>query len=710
MIKKLAYILLLFCPAFCLAQSKIDSLQKELKLAVSDTQRIKILMLCATAYGSNEPEKSLEFVNKADAITNAPDYPVDRKEFKKFKAQVLRGQGVAYYFLGEYNPALDKLHKSLALYQELKNDEGQAGIYGWIGNAHYSKGDFQKALEAMLQSLKLQEKMGSLAGLAGSMNGVANIYRSQHDLKKALEYYYKSLELRLQTGDSINIAYSYNNIGLIYAETDSLSKSLACHLKCLRIVERFEDKKGMANSYGNIGEIYNKKKQYKEALASLFKSLKISEEISDKNGICASYSDIGKTYYNSGDLKNALSWYLKGFETAKEIGDKDAQKDCAYGLAVANYSLKDFKNAASYLEQYTSLKDSLLNQSNIRNIEEMQTRFETEKKEKEIELLQKDQNIRELQLSEQEANIKRQRILIYSVVGGLLLVVGLIFFIWKSYREKKKINQGLEKKNIEISIQKDLIAEKNLLITDSIDYARTIQQAVLPSDGQIEAAFPHSFKVFLPKDIVSGDFYWLHEKEDTWLFAVVDCTGHGVPGAFMSVMAYNMLENIVSGKEDLRPAHILDQLNRSVLSILHQEHETSSAKYGMDISLIAFDKRARKLQFAGAHNSLIIIKPNSTFAEYKADRTTVGMAQQKFTNHEIIAASGDMLYLFTDGYADQRGGPDNRKYFLSEFKKLLTTLAPFDPDEQKMKLTNVFDNWKGKKDQIDDVLIVGIKV
>lgn len=707
------------------AQVKPDSLQRLLNAAQADTEKVKLLLKIAMHYGSNDPEKALAYASRAAALAESAHFDQDTVVNAGFKAMAYRSQGMAHYFLGDYPKAIERLNKAVNLFEKAGDGEGLAGAYGWLGNTYYSKADFEKALEALLRALKIQEKLNNRAGIGASMNGIANIYHRQHNLAKALEYYFKSLVIKRETTDSVNVAYCYNNIGLAYAEAGNLAQSLEYHLKCLRLVEKHQDKKGMANSYGNIGELYMKQEKFADALTYLFKSLAISQEISDRNGIAASYYAIGLARSAMGELKKALEALAQALAVSQEIGDLDATKDAHRELALVYKRLGDYPFALRHLENYMQIKDSLMNEGNIRNLEEMQTRFETEKKEQEIQLLQKDQHIRELQLSEQQANINRQRIVIYSATGGLLLVVALIFFIWKSYREKQRINTGLERKNKEIHLQKELIEEKNTLITDSIDYARNIQQAILPSDQAICAHLPDAFIFFQPKDIVSGDFYWMKAcPGDKVLFAAVDCTGHGVPGAFMSVMAYNMLENILADKHITQPALILDALNRSVLETLRQDNENATAKYGMDISLICWDKRAMQVEFAGAHNPLLIVSSQAqaggrvaqaaatplSLTEVKADKTTMGLAREKFTGHTFPVNRGDMLYLFTDGYADQKGGPQRKKFFGASLRNLLKDISHLPCGEQRQKLSDTLEAWKGSCEQIDDILVTGVRI
>ena len=302
--------------------------------------------------------------------------------------------------------------------------------------------------------------------------------------------------------------------------------------------------------------------------------------------------------------------------------------------------------------------------------------------------------------------------------------------------QKQKVNKELDEKNKAISEQKKLVEDKNQLITDSIEYAKSIQDVILPSEELLNTNLEDWFVFFKPKDLVSGDFYWAKPVKDKIFIAVIDCTGHGVPGAFMSLMAFNMLENIILMKEFSQPSLILDELNAQVVSILHQQTENASAKYGMDITLIEIDRKKNKVEFAGAHNPLLILSQNENFSpvgempkaegegksdtlrhkavnllsEIKADKTTIGMALQKFTNHTLTVKKGDMLYLFTDGYPDQKGGPFNKKFFSTTFKELLASVSQRNCKEQQETLKSTFNSWKGSTEQIDDVLVMGIRI
>ncbi|HRG37981.1 MAG TPA: two-component regulator propeller domain-containing protein [Bacteroidia bacterium] len=303
-----------------------------------------------------------------------------------------------------------------------------------------------------------------------------------------------------------------------------------------------------------------------------------------------------------------------------------------------------------------------------------------------------------------------------------VIVVSAIFicaFIYLKVRERKlrRENIILEKRVAErtiiISKQKDEIERKNNVIIDSIEYAKNIQQSILPTRQELNQFFPEHFILNKPKDIVSGDFYWFRETSDRILIAVADCTGHGVPGAFMSFMGYNLLNETINEKPKGNPAELLNILNRKVLDSLKQHDTNTSAKYGMDIALVAVNKNRNSLEFSGAHNSLMIFRGKEHF-QLKADRLSVGSSVREdittFTNHIFELQKGDMMYLYTDGYPDQTGGPDNKKFFANPFRELLQSISEMDEEQQCTILDETMLKWRGPKSQIDDIMVVGIRI
>jgi serine phosphatase RsbU (regulator of sigma subunit) len=296
---------------------------------------------------------------------------------------------------------------------------------------------------------------------------------------------------------------------------------------------------------------------------------------------------------------------------------------------------------------------------------------------------------------------------------GFALVLALSFIIFKGYRNKQNANVLLEEKGVLIENQKQLVDQKNVKITDSINYAKRIQQAILPSKKLIKSILPDSFVFFRPKDIVSGDFYWIHRIDDNQIiFAVVDCTGHGVPGALMSIMGYNLLEQIVKEHHIYEPAEILNELSSLIVEALKQTNGINSGKESMDIALCKIDYKYKELEYAGAHNPLYLIR-DGELSETKGSRRSVGINLPHtvpFLNHKINLEKGDCLYIFSDGYADQFGGPDNEKFYYEPFRELLLNIFNECMEVQENKLDFTITNWMGTRSQIDDILVLGVRV
>jgi serine phosphatase RsbU (regulator of sigma subunit)/ligand-binding sensor domain-containing protein len=264
----------------------------------------------------------------------------------------------------------------------------------------------------------------------------------------------------------------------------------------------------------------------------------------------------------------------------------------------------------------------------------------------------------------------------------------------------------------EIRLQKDMIQEKNKELTDSIFYAQRIQQSILPDELQIRKGLDHYFILFKPKDIVSGDFYWYSKQNDSVLWAVVDCTGHGVPGGFMSMLGSGLLNQIVNEELRLQPDEILNHLRDRVITALKQTGAYGESKDGMDITLCHYTPSSRHLQFAGAHNSLYIIR-NGEMIELNGNKQPIGIHigdKKNFTLHERELKSGDSIFMSSDGYADQFGGPKGKKFKSSNFEKLLVKISTQDTVSQKTELETAFNSWKEGYEQLDDVCVFGIKI
>jgi len=310
---------------------------------------------------------------------------------------------------------------------------------------------------------------------------------------------------------------------------------------------------------------------------------------------------------------------------------------------------------------------------------------------------------------------------VFLVFPTLIIVMGYFFLTNINAKYEDKINalvNELENKNNLLEHQKkeiqsalNIIEDKNQKITDSILYAKRIQNTFLPSTEAIQSIIPHSFILYLPRDIVSGDFYWVQQIDDLQIIIAADCTGHGVPGAFVSILGTTLLDDIILMRNVFKPSDILDELRTQVKRSLNQSGKSDEQKDGMDIAVCVIDTKTNQIQFSGAHNSLYIIR-NQQIIELKADRQPIGVfiKEKPFTNHECMLQPNDAIYLFSDGYVSQFGGNKGDKFKSQRFKDLLLEICEKPLNEQKDELCQRFQTWKGKLEQVDDILVIGVRV
>lgn len=714
------------------AQNKhVDSLLKVLMVLKEDTSKANAYYELSRVYLNelNDMKKVAEYGWKELALAQ-------RISYKKGVAQAMINIAISYRLTGNYEMALYYDQKSLALMQEIGNKKGESTCLLNIGLTYSEKGEYREALEYMKQGLTLKQQLGDRAGMARAFNNLANIFQTLGNYTEALKYHQNSLHIKEELNDKSGIASSYNNIGNVMYSQQKYDEALSYYLKAAAFHEATLNDRGMSNAYYNIGNVYTEKSQFKEALDYHFKALKVREKSDDSPNIARSYNSIGALYKKMNKLQPSLTYQLKSYELFRKIGDKKGMVESAGGVGIAYEGLEKFTEALQYYTemlslsktlrfregirdaynnlasvyekqnqyekalQYTQLfnaeKDSLLNKENFKQVSELNTRYETDKKEKEILLLTKDQQLN-------SKIIRQQQLVRWGLLGGLGLLSISIFSIYRRYRFKQKANVILEK-------QKEEIEQKNMLITDSIDYAQTIQEAVLPTKEEISVLIPDSFVLYKPKATVSGDFYWLGSVQDHLICAVADCTGHGVPGAFMSLLGYNMLENVVKDRSLVQPAAILDALNGEVISRL-AENSQEGTKHGMDISLVSIHTKTNLLEYAGAHNSLYIVREQELI-ELKADKMGIGNKHNlhPFHNQSMPLKKGDMVYLFTDGFPDQIGGPKRKKFYYSPFKELLVSISALPTEEQRERLHDTHTKWMANFDQTDDILIIGIRI
>lgn len=309
----------------------------------------------------------------------------------------------------------------------------------------------------------------------------------------------------------------------------------------------------------------------------------------------------------------------------------------------------------------------------------------------------------------------------FSFIAIVLAIYAIVRYrTFRLEADKLQLEQVVQERTIEVVAQKEEIEKKSIEIaknakniTDSIKYAKRIQKAIFPTHSHIKKLLPDSFILFRSKGIVSGDFYWVEQKSDKVLFAAVDCTGHGVPGAFMSIVANNLLNQAVNEHGYTQPSQILDELNKGISETLHQTYEESTVKDGMDIAMCSLDYNKKILQFAGAYNPLYLVR-DGKLEEIKGDKFPIGVfvgeELKKFANHEVQLKEGDVVYIFSDGFADQFGGPFGKKFKLSRFKELIVSVSKYPIDKQYEMIDQALTDWQGDLEQVDDIVVIGVKI
>jgi tetratricopeptide (TPR) repeat protein len=617
-------------------------------------------------------------------------------------ARTYNNIGSIYTNQSNYSRALEYYDKSLKIMEEINDKQGIASSYNNIGIIYYEQGNYSKALEYYFKSLKIQEEINDKQGIANSYNNIGLIYANQGNYSKALEHYFNSLKIREEIGDKQGIADSYNNIGLIYVNQGNYSKALEHYFNSLKIQEEIGDKQGIANSYSNIGSIYADQSDYSKALEYFSKGLEIDKEIGDQEFISASLSSIAQIYLNEKNYQKAKEYAINGLQIAKEIGNTLRIKEASQTLYETYKHLKQYKDALEMFELYVQTKDTLNSKENRKALQTMELKYQYEKeqaiKEKE----------HQKQLAIQQKEKERQKVISYAVTAGLILVLIFSIVIYNRLQITRNQKKIIEEQKQMVEQQKKLVEEKNKEITDSIVYAKRIQDAILPSDAKWQTLLPDSFVLYLPKDIIAGDFYWLEETEDYIFVAAADCTGHGVPGAMVSVVCSNALTKAVMEEKLTETDQILNKTRELVIEKLTSE---DNIRDGMDICLIRINKERKQIQYSGANRPLYVIK-DGNIEEYKPDKQPIGRYEESkpFTKQEINLTAGTTLYLTTDGYADQFGGNKGKKIGNKAFKEKLLLLSEMNMEEQKQELQNFFTSWKGNEEQMDDVTVVGIRV
>lgn len=724
MIKFTLYIILIFnlelwsLKAF--SQNKtIDSLNRVLLSSEIDTIKVNTLNSLAWELRTINPDSSTLLTQQAlNLISNTQGYSENWNQIAEARSWFQLGD--FNLRKGDYSAALECGLKALTLCEKLEVElptnqltklKGlKSLIIGNIGAIYKDQGEYNTALDNYFKGLRIDEELNNQNGIAQHLCNIGNIYYSQGETDKALEYYFKVLKISEHADVDNRDAFVLGNIGNVYLNTGNYNKALEYNFMALEKHEELRDKDGIAFTLGNIGIVYHSMGDYKKALENHLKALDLGTELKDKKRVSIQLHSLGMLYVDMKKIKEARDSYNKSLLISKEIGWKDGTIVNYYRLSNLESEVGNFKEAYKLHLLYIAYSDSVSNEANLKMQTRLEMNFEFEKKEA---LAKAEQEKKDALTKEQ---IDQQRMQRNYFMAGFGLVLLIAFMIFRGYRNKIKANKIISDQKIKVDKAYSNLEEKNRIIEtknkeilDSINYAKHIQSAILPPQKLVKKYLENSFILYKPKDIVAGDFYWMETVNDDIFFAAADCTGHGVPGAMVSVMCSNALTRAVKELGILKPAKILDK----VVEILEERFGKSEEEVsdGMDVALCSLNTQTLHLQYSGANNPLWLIRENQII-EYKANKQPVGKFDNRvpFTNHEILLQKGDSVFLFSDGYADQFGGEKGKKFLYSRLKETLLSLNNLSMPDQKERLLEVFNTWKGDLEQVDDVCVIGVRV
>ncbi len=702
-------------------------------------------------------KEALEYYKKSLEIRESlKDYPGIAQSYNNI--------ATLYQSNGDIPKAIEFFNLSLSIRIRMKDKEGMANSYLNLGYLSDKLGDFSKALEYYQKSLKFCEEINDKKGMAGVLINIGIILDNNLDEpEKAMMNYRKSIPFSQQVGDKENEAKALNNIGVVFQKqaaklkkvsspnifvTLKTDSALYYFRKSLKIREGQQYEVGIAHSFNCIGEVYEFVGDLQKAEEFYLKSLLMREKLGDKKDLAFSLVSTAGIYYKLGDHFKSKKYALEALKISNELGFPDNIGRSAEVLNNLYYAEGDYKGSLTAFKLYIRMRDSIQNQEAKKEMVKQQFQFEYESK------VHADSIVAAQEKRVVNARFKQEQTQRYALYGGVSLLLvfgGVMYNRFRITRKQKQIIQTqmnwVQEQKEMVDEQKQLVDKKNKEILSSIEYAKRIQATILPPVEEVEKLLPDSFVLYLPKDIVAGDFYWMkqvqpedskigqfenekggaNEKNQPFnpsdsiiLIAACDSTGHGVPGAMVSVVCSKAMDKAVKEFQLSSPSEILDKVAELVIEDFSRNNtKGDEIKDGMDASLLALylpgftdPTELVHVEWAGANNSLAIIKPNGELTEIKADKQPIGKTEvlKPFTLQQLELSKGSCLYLYTDGYHDQFGGAKGKKLTKTRFKELLVSISHLPMKKQKEKLQSFLNEYKKSEEQVDDICVIGIRI
>lgn len=666
MLSKLSFMMKCFLTTFFLIitlwinNSILSQNIGELKNKIENShgeERAKAQLELATVLISTDPLKSIDYAQKAEK------FGVE-SEAEMIEGNARLVKGYAFFHLKEYNNSFEQTLKAIKIFEFLDKDRYSTS-FELLGEIDFIREKYSSSASYFEKAFEYYKKSQNKKQAAYVSSKIGKCFEEQGKYLLAIEWYSKSYDFYSETKDFRSMVRMQSNLGGVFSNYGDYQKAERYTLNALDLA---------------------KKHSINSEIEKLEQRLEIIKKNKESDKYNTTKFDLDQIESKNQKISHFQNRQAKTLEEIEKLSEEKQLIELKYRVQQDEYEKKLLSERLAKLQVEEALKQEKLEKDNLK------LALENEK------------------LISEKKTIENHRLILF--LSALLIVIGLIII---ALIIKIRSNRKLEQKNIQIQKQKSEIEKKQHEINQSIVYATRIQEAILPSLKSVSKYFPSSFVYVQPKNQVSGDFVWTYEQNGLIHLCVADCTGHGVPGAFMSIIFSNILEEVVAIKKQSKSDLILMEVER-LLKEKVQDHSESSQSFkdGMDASYIVFDPKKNHIDFAGAKNSIYLIRDEKLVefkgSKYSIDTTAIGKNVHKKVASQIINLnSGDQLYLFTDGFMDQKGGESNQKFFRQPFKDLIVEFSKESMKKQENLFLEKFSIWKGENEQIDDNLIVGIE-
>jgi serine phosphatase RsbU (regulator of sigma subunit) len=670
---------------------RLKELFKELKSEKTDSIRIYLMSEIAYEYESSSLDKAMDWYDKAIALAkkNNSNYWLSRNYGYK---------GIVYQFLREYDSSVYYNKQGISIAGRINDTLQQAKLYCNLGKTYFEADNLVASLSAFKKATYYAAKLKNDLLKATSFRGIGVCYDKMENTAFALKYHKMAMYIDQRLDSPNDLAMDYNNIAAAYMDLEKFDEANSYYEKTIAIYQQI----GMVGE--ELGVVYNNQasaqvdqENHQKALPLFFKAKQQFLLSKDQSSVPFINKNIASSYLKLNNIPMARLYIDSALMKLSIKNNPRLTINAQLILGEILIKQNKHREAAALILATYNAKDSLETSFQKRELEELEIKFQSKEKDIKLKQSEAERKKKESELSLQISINQRRKLIVFGLIGiGLLL---LILFL------------NLRRSNVRTKQANALIAHQNDEITASIRYAKNIQNAILPPASLLESWLSNHFVFYKPKDIVAGDFYWFEKVDDLLFFAAADCTGHGVPGAMVSVVCHNALNQAVREYGIIDSAEILNKTRELILKTF--EKSTENIKDGMDISLCVMNLRTKNLQFSGANNSLLIVKKDTQeVIKLKADRQSIGFSEElkPFTSQVTQLSDGDRIYAFTDGFADQFGAKTGKKYKSKTLEAFILSIQAQAVPLQKESFSREFENWKGETEQTDDVCVLCVEV